>query len=117
MKEYQVQIKVVNYLKSKKLRKLRFFHVPNQGVRSIKYKSILVKMGLLAGCPDLILEFKNGKIVYLELKSKLGGLSIRQKLWKLTSKYLNTPYYVIKYDNFLSVQKQIDAILNKHYKI
>ena len=60
MKEYQFQIKIVNYLKSKKLSKLRFFHVSNQGIRSIKYKSILSKMGLKAGCPDLILEFKGG---------------------------------------------------------
>ncbi len=116
MKEYQFQIRIVNYLKSKKLSKLRFFHVPNQGIRSIKYKSILSKMGLKAGCPDLILEFKGGRIVYLELKTK-SPLSTSQKLWKLTSKNLETPYYVIKYTNFLSVQKKIDEIISKYYLI
>ena len=116
MKEYQFQIKIVNYLKSKKLSKLRFFHVPNQGIRSIKYKSILSKMGLKAGCPDLILEFKGGRIVYLELKTK-SPLSISQKLWKLTSKNLEIPYYIIKYTNFLSVQKKIDEIISKYYLI
>ena len=117
MKEYQIQIKIINYLKSKKLSKLRFFHVPNQGVRSIKYKSLLTKMGLKAGCPDLVLEFKNGRIVYIELKTKSGTLSVSQKLWKLTSISLNTPYYLIKYNNFLSVQKEIDEILKKHYQV
>ena len=34
--EYQIQIKLINYLKTKKLSKFRFFHVPNQGVRSTK---------------------------------------------------------------------------------
>ena len=116
MKEYQFQIKIINYLKSKKLSKLRFYHVPNQGIRSIKYKSILSKMGLKAGCPDLILEFKGGRIVYLEWKTK-SALSTSQKLWKLTSKNLETPYYVIKYSNFLSVQKKIDEIISKYYLI
>ena len=46
MKEYQIQIKLINYLKQKKLSKLRFFHIPNQGVRSIKYKMLLAKMGM-----------------------------------------------------------------------
>ena len=58
MKEYQIQVKLINYLKTKNLSKLRFFHVPNQGIRTIKYKMLLASMGMKAGCPDLILEFK-----------------------------------------------------------
>ena len=58
MKEYQLQIKLINYLRSKKLSKFRFFHVPNQGVRSIRQKLLLASMGMKSGCPDLILEFK-----------------------------------------------------------
>ena len=117
MKEYQLQIQIIKYLEQKKLSKLRFFHVPNQGIRSIKYKSILTKMGMKAGCPDLILEFKNGKIVYIELKTKSGSLSVKQKLWKLESKNLNTPYYLIKSSNLISVQSEIDKILVEHYKV
>ena len=36
---------------------------------------------------------------------------------KLTSKNLETPYYLIKYTNFLSVQKKIDEIISKYYLI
>jgi hypothetical protein len=44
MKEYQIQIKIINYLKQKKLSKLRYFHIPNQGIRSFKYKMLLASM-------------------------------------------------------------------------
>ena len=117
MKEYQLQIKIIDYLKNKKLSKLRYFHIPNQGMRSVKYNTLLSRMGMKPGCPDLILEFKGGHIVYIELKTKKGVLSTSQKLWKLTSKNLETPYYVIKYSNFLSVQKKIDEIISKYYLI
>ena len=116
MKEYQIQIKLINYLKSKKLSKLRFFHIPNQGVRSIKYKMLLAQMGMKSGCPDLILEFKGGKIVYIELKVNKGSLSIKQKLWQTISSILKTPHYIIKGNNFIHFKMEIDSILLKHYK-
>ena len=31
---------------------------------------LLIKMGLKPGCPDLVLEFSAGRIIYIELKSK-----------------------------------------------
>ena len=116
MKEYQLQIKLVNYLKKKKLSKLRFFHIPNQGIRSVKYKMLLASMGLKAGCPDLILEFKGGKIVYIELKTKKGTLSKSQKLWKNISNSLKTPHYILKGEiNDLFIQ--LNNIITKYYKI
>ena len=116
MKEYQLQIKIINYLKSKKLSKLRYFHIPNQGVRSFKYKMLLAQMGMKSGCPDLILEFKNGKIVYIELKTIKGSLSKSQKLWQIVSNLFSTPHYIIKGENFTSLKKQLDNILVKHYE-
>ncbi len=116
MKEYQLQIKLINHLKSRNLLKLRFFHIPNQGIRSIRYKMLLSNMGMKAGCPDLILEFKNGKIVYIELKSKKGSLSKAQKIWLNVSQTLNTPYYILKGElNDLKIQ--LDDIITKHYEI
>jgi len=116
MKEYQIQVKLINYLKTKNLSKLRFFHVPNQGIRTIKYKMLLASMGMKAGCPDLILEFKNGKIVYIELKSKKGSLSKAQKLWLNLSNILKTPHYILKGElNDLKIQ--LNDIITKHYEI
>tara|TARA_R110002050_G_scaffold80965_1_gene173115 strand:- start:549 stop:899 length:351 start_codon:yes stop_codon:yes gene_type:complete len=116
MKEYQIQVKLINYLKTKNLSKLRFFHVPNQGIRTIKYKMLLASMGMKAGCPDLILEFKNGKIVYIELKNKTGTLSRSQKIWQMFSSILKTPHYILK-GEIDELKKQLDDIITKHYKI
>jgi len=116
MKEYQIQIKLINYLKQKKLSKLRYFHIPNQGIRSFKYKMLLASMGMKSGCPDLILEFKGGKFVYIELKTNKGTLSKSQKLWKVISDILKTPHYVLKGGDFIDLKKQLDDILTKHYK-
>ena len=116
MKEYQLQIKLINHLKSRNLSKLRFFHIPNQGIRSVRYKMLLSNMGMKAGCPDLILEFKNGKIVYIELKTKTGTLSRSQKIWQMFSSILKTPHYILK-GEIDELKKQLDDIITKHYKI
>ena len=58
MKEYKIQIEVCKflfYLQDKY--QFRYFHVPNQGIRSISNKMLLIKMGMKPGCPDLIIEF------------------------------------------------------------
>tara|TARA_R110000782_G_scaffold90063_1_gene173075 strand:- start:23 stop:373 length:351 start_codon:yes stop_codon:yes gene_type:complete len=115
MKEYQIQIKLINHLKSRNLSKLRFYHIPNQGIRSVKYKMLLYSMGLKPGCPDLILEFKNGKIVYIELKTKTGTLSRSQKIWQMFSNILKTPHYILK-GEINDLKKQLDEIITKHYK-
>ena len=116
MKEYQLQIKLINHLKNRNLSKLRFFHIPNQGIRSVRYKMLLSNMGMKAGCPDLILEFKNGKIVYIELKTKTGTLSRSQKIWQMFSSILKTPHYILK-GEIDELKKQLDDIITKHYKI
>ena len=62
----------------------------------MKYKMLLSQMGMKSGCPDLILEFKRGKMVYIELKTKKGSLSKSQKLWQNVSNALKTPHYILK---------------------
>ena len=115
MKEYQIQIEIVKYLKKKKLSKFRFFHVPNQGARSNKYKFLLSSMGLKAGCPDLVLEFEGGRMVYVEIKAIKGVLSKSQKLWHNISSALKTPHYILKGEiNDLFIQ--LNNIITKHYE-
>ena len=97
MKESDIQIEVVEYLKEKqKTYKFRYFSVPNEGQRKVWFLNKLVRMGLKSGVPDLVLEFPEGKIVYLEIKTEKGRLSDTQKKWLETSEQLNTPHYVLK---------------------
>ena len=56
----------------------------------------LKKMGFRAGVPDFIIEYPPGKLLYVELKNEKGQLSNSQKLWKVQSVALNTPFFVVK---------------------
>ena len=95
--ENDLQIAVNEYLNylSKSYR-FRHFHVPNEGNRPVSYKVKLKKMGLKAGCPDIIIEYPQGKILYIELKTKKGRLSDSQKLWAIQSKAMGTPHYIVQ---------------------
>lgn len=55
-------------------------------------------MGLRAGCPDLIIEYPKGRILYIELKTKTGRLSSAQNIWQIQSKVFETPHYIVKGD-------------------
>jgi len=74
----------------------RHFHVANEGKRSVQYQIKLKKMGFRAGVPDFIIEYPPGKLLYVELKNEKGQLSNSQKLWKVQSVALNTPFFVVK---------------------
>jgi len=96
-KESQIQIACNDYLiiLSKKYN-FRHFHVPNEGKRSIYYHAKMKRMGLKSGCPDIIIEYPQGKILYIELKTKKGRLSDSQKLWAVQSESLGTPHFIVK---------------------
>ncbi len=97
MKESDIQIEIVDFLKEmQKKYRFRFFSVPNEGNRKVWFLNKLVRMGLKSGVPDLVLEFPEGKMVYLEIKAEKGRLSETQKTWLKVSKVFNTPHYVIK---------------------
>jgi hypothetical protein len=54
------------------------------------------KMGLKSGCPDIIIEYPEGRILYIELKTEKGRLSDSQKLWAVQSKAMGTPHFIVK---------------------
>lgn len=116
MKEYKIQIEVCKflyYLQDKY--QFRYFHIPNGGQRSLANKMLLIKMGLKPGCPDLILEFPAGRIVYIELKTEFGRLSNTQLTWYENSAKLRTPHYILKGD-FSTIKDQLYSIVRKHGK-
>ena len=97
MKESDIQIEVVDWFKSKQSEyRFRIFSVPNEGQRKVWYLNKLVRMGLKSGVPDLILEFPEGRMVYLEIKAEKGKLSETQQKWLKVSNVFKTPHYIIK---------------------
>ena len=96
MKESDIQIEVVDWFKSKQSEyRMRFFSIPNEGQRKVWFLNKLVKMGLKSGVPDLVIEFPQGRMVYLEIKAAKGRLSETQKNWLKVSKVFHTPHYVL----------------------
>ena len=92
------------------------FHVPNEGKRSISYHAKMKKMGLRSGCPDIIVEYPQGRVLYIELKTKKGRLSDNQKLWAVQSKALGTPHFVVK-GGLTECLDQIKEIIEKNIPV
>ena len=96
-KESDIQIACNQYLEYlAKTYNFRHFHVPNEGKRSVQYHAKMKKMGLRSGCPDIIVEYPVGRILYIELKAPKGRLSDTQKLWAVQSEILGTPHFIVK---------------------
>ena len=113
MKESDIQIDVVNWLKSKQSEyRMKFFSIPNEGQRKVWFLNKLVRMGLKSGVPDLVIEFPQGRMVYLEIKAEKGKLSETQQNWLKVSNVFKTPHYIIKgsLDANLSVLEGVLAL-------
>ena len=96
MKESDIQIEVVEWLKSKQSDyRIRFFSIPNEGQRKVWFLNKLVRMGLKSGVPDLVIEFPQGRMVYLEIKTEKGKLSETQQNYLKVSNVFKTPHYVL----------------------
>lgn len=110
IKESHIQIACNDLLNQMaKVYCFRHFHVPNEGKRSIYMHNHMKKMGLRSGCPDLIIEYPKGRILYIELKTKNGRLSSAQNIWQIQSKVYETPHYIVKgdIDHCLNTVKEI----------
>jgi len=117
IKEADIQIACNDYLilLSKKYN-FRHFHVPNEGKRSIWLHNRMKRMGLKSGCPDIIIEYPEGRILYVELKTKKGRLSDNQKLWAVQSKALGTPHFIVQ-GGLNECIEQLRGIIEKHIPI
>ena len=112
MKESDIQIEVVEWLKEQqKYYRFRYFYCVNEGKRKVWYLHKLVRMGLKSGVPDLILEFPEGRMVYLEIKAEKGKLSETQQNWLKVSNLFHTPHYVL-YGSVESNKSHLEGILD-----
>ena len=111
MKESDIQIEVVEWLKSKQSEyRMRFFSIPNEGQRKVWFLNKLVRMGLKSGVPDLVIEFPKGRMVYLEIKTEKGKLSETQQNYLKVSNLFHTPHYVL-YGSVESNKSLLEGVL------
>ena len=113
-KEADIQI-ACNFLLSQlsKIYFFRHYHIANEGKRSVAYKVKLKKMGFRSGAPDILIEYPQGKLLYVELKNEKGKLSSAQKLWQIQSNSLKTPHFVVK-GNTNECLRELAKIIENH---
>ena len=72
--EYALQCAVVEHLRRRAPKTVRWWHTPNGGYRGVREAGRLKRMGVLPGVSDII-AVRQGGIFCLELKSPNGRLS------------------------------------------
>lgn len=91
-----------------------WFHVPNEGKRTKAYGAKLKRMGMRAGVPDIVMVFKKGKTVFVELKTAKGKLSKGQNQFKKDCKKNKISYIVSKSDNVADHLNLLEKLIKKH---
>ncbi len=104
--EYDIHVATVDYLHAlgPKL-KSHFFHVPNEGRHTVKYRVKLKRLGVKAGVPDLLFVLPGGRLGCVELKSDKGRQSKAQKEFEKTCEHYDVPYVLAR-----SPEEVVDAL-------
>ena len=104
--EYDIHAATVEYLTAlgPKL-KSYFFHVPNEGRHSVRYRVKLKRMGVKAGVPDLLFVLPGGRLGCVELKTEKGRQSKAQKEFQKTCESYDVPYVLAR-----SPEEVVDAL-------
>ena len=96
--EAAICIDFANWLRKETLSgRLRsvWFHVPNEGRRSMRQGRIMRAMGLIPGAPDYVFLCKN-KTLAIEMKTRSGKLSENQRVFQKWCKKLKIEYVVCR---------------------
>ena len=110
--EERCQIAVVNSLRS--YDDLIVFSVPNGGLRSKKAAARLKASGVLAGVSDLIILFRSGRCVFLEMKAENGKQSTAQKWFQKTVEYFGFDYHIIQTSNPYEAVARVEKIIKQY---
>lgn len=94
--EFKLQCAIVDYLKYQKnlYKNFFFFAVPNGEKRDKGTAQKLKRSGTIAGVSDLVLLFKGGRTVFVELKTKQGYQSDEQKIFMSICQNLGFEYVI-----------------------
>lgn len=93
--EDKIQSSICTFLS---IKKVFYFSVPNSaaGKTSMARAMRLKATGLKAGVADLVVLDKDGRAIFLEVKTQKGRLSPKQLDFKNLCEFLGYPYYVVR---------------------
>lgn len=102
-------------------RRLSFFHIPNQLLRTMVLRVVYAALGVRAGVPDLVILMEGGRIIFVELKINPNKTNVPPK--HLTSSdqddfhailiRLGFTVYVLAARNTVDAQNQLLVILEE----
>lgn len=87
--EHKIQVALIDYLAIAGRRDLHWFAIPNQSNRHIHNAAKMKAEGVRAGSPDLVFMLPDGRVAWLEMKTRKGQLSPAQKAFRDKAKSLN----------------------------
>jgi hypothetical protein len=74
----------------------KIIHAPNEECQTARIVSKQLALGMLPGCPDLIVFSPEGKPHFLEFKGENGALSKEQEDFQLWAIKANVPHSVVR---------------------
>lgn len=106
--EDKLQYACAEYLRHNKM---CFLHIPNEGKRSVQTTCMLIAKGMQPGAHDIVILLDGGKTLWVELKTKDGVISQKQKAWHERIVKMGYSHHLIRSDCALEVLEQLEAIL------
>jgi len=95
--EHQLQISIAQLLDFyERQGKLKWHSVPNGGHMTPAMGRRRKQEGMKAGAPDLVIYFRGGATVQVEVKTAKGRMSPVQKIWLNGCQRLNLPYVICR---------------------
>jgi hypothetical protein len=114
--EDDLQISLVSLLQDVLRRGVVMAHVPNQGLRLVRYLKKLLRMGMKEGIADLLF-FHEGRTFFLELKSSTGSLNENQRKFRAEIEAAGFEYRIAKtLDAAIEIVKEW-GLINPRFQI
>lgn len=93
--ENKIQQEIVQWFRANYYKKGVIFSVPNERAGGYLAMKDLLLTGLLSGVSDLIVVLPN-KVLFVEVKNKIGRQSDKQKNFQLGVTKLNHEYHLVR---------------------
>lgn len=106
--EDRLQYACAEYLRANHI---AFFHVPNEGKRSIQGNARMIAKGLMPGVHDLVILLDGARTLWVELKTKNGSISDKQKAWHQRVVKMGFHHQVFRSDCSLEMLEMLEALL------